>query len=64
MSRNNCKYVWTHRSSVDAVGEVTSCTEGQLNSFAALAKTAYGSDVTLWSTTTISNVGVVIGMST
>lgn len=50
-----------YASAADAVGEVTSCSEEQLNAFMALAKSAYGNDVAVWDTTTISNVGIVIG---
>lgn len=49
------------RNSADAVGEVTTCQDLQLVEFARLAKTAYGSDITTWDTSTISTVGVVIG---
>ena len=48
------------RSAADAVGEVTSCGDDQLTSFAALAKAAYN-DVTTWDSTTVSIVGVIIG---
>ncbi|KAK3091229.1 hypothetical protein FSP39_018115, partial [Pinctada imbricata] len=50
-----------YQSAADAVGEVTSCTDLQLYEYALLAKTAYGSDVTTWDSSTISNLGVVIG---
>ncbi|XP_069122944.1 platelet binding protein GspB-like [Argopecten irradians] len=50
-----------YQNAADAVGEVTSCEDTQLQAFAALAKAAYGSDVTQWDTTVITNVGIVIG---
>ncbi|XP_033754416.1 uncharacterized protein LOC117337512 [Pecten maximus] len=50
-----------YQSAADAVGELTSCEDTQLQAFAILAKAAYGSDITLWDTTVITNVGIVIG---
>ncbi|XP_076073209.1 uncharacterized protein LOC143044873 [Mytilus galloprovincialis] len=50
-----------YSSAADAVGEVTSCSDGQLSSFITLAKSAYGSDITTWDSTTITNIGIVIG---
>lgn len=50
------------RASADTVGEVTTCSEFQLQQWVAHAKTEYGSDVTLWDSATITSVGIVIGM--
>jgi len=50
-----------YRDSADSVGEVTSCTDAQLYQWALLAKSEYGSDVTTWDSTTVSNIGIVIG---
>ncbi|XP_021374574.1 uncharacterized protein LOC110463941 [Mizuhopecten yessoensis] len=50
-----------YQSAADAVGELTSCEDTQLQAFAALAKATYGSDITTWDTTVITNVGIVIG---
>ncbi|XP_060066619.1 otoancorin-like [Ylistrum balloti] len=49
------------RNAADSIGELTSCDNTQLQSFAALAKAAYGSDVTTWSSAVISNIGITIG---
>ena len=56
-----CFIYVSYRSAADAVGEVTSCSDGQLSSFITLAKSAYGSDITTWDSTTITNIGIVIG---
>eukprot|EP00105_Crassostrea_gigas_P019923 XP_011438564.1 PREDICTED: uncharacterized protein LOC105336077 [Crassostrea gigas] len=50
-----------YRASADTVGEVTTCSEFQLQQWVAHAKTEYGSDVTLWDSATITSVGIVIG---
>ncbi|VDI19878.1 Hypothetical predicted protein [Mytilus galloprovincialis] len=50
-----------YSSAADAVSEVTSCSDGQLSSFITLAKSTYGSDITTWDSTTITNIGIVIG---
>lgn len=50
-----------YQGAVDSIGELTSCDGSQLQAFVALAKTAYGSDVTTWDATVITNVGTTIG---
>ncbi|XP_022314636.2 uncharacterized protein LOC111119099 [Crassostrea virginica] len=50
-----------YKASADTVGEVTTCSEFQLQQWITHAKTEYGSDVTLWDSATITNVGIVIG---
>lgn len=51
------------RASADTVGEVTTCSEFQLQQWIAHAKTEYGSDITVWDSATISNIGIVIGIA-
>ncbi|XP_021344704.1 uncharacterized protein LOC110444667, partial [Mizuhopecten yessoensis] len=50
-----------YKNAADSIGELTSCEDTQLQSFAALAKAAYGSDVTTWLSSVISNIGITIG---
>ncbi|XP_033763383.1 otoancorin-like [Pecten maximus] len=50
-----------YQSAVDAIGELTSCENNQLQAFVSHAKNAYGSDVTTWDSTVITNVGTSIG---
>ncbi|OWF40358.1 Stereocilin [Mizuhopecten yessoensis] len=50
-----------YKNAADSIGELTSCDDTQLQSFAALAKAAYGSDVTTWLSSVISNIGITIG---
>ncbi|XP_069122945.1 otoancorin-like [Argopecten irradians] len=50
-----------YKDAADSVGELTSCNDTQLTAFATLAKAAYGSNVTSWLSSVISNIGVIIG---
>ncbi|XP_060071514.1 uncharacterized protein LOC132551390 [Ylistrum balloti] len=50
-----------YQGAVDSIGELTSCEKSQLQAFVILAKTAYGSDVTAWDSTVITNIGTSIG---
>ncbi|XP_061196188.1 uncharacterized protein LOC133204464 [Saccostrea echinata] len=49
-----------YKASADTVGEVTSCSEFQLQSWIAHAKTEYGT-YTQWDSATITSVGIVMG---
>ncbi|XP_021344826.1 uncharacterized protein LOC110444791, partial [Mizuhopecten yessoensis] len=50
-----------YQGAVDSIGELTSCEISQLQAFASLAKTAYGSAISTWDSTVITNVGTSIG---
>ncbi len=55
---------WTFfsgRTAVAVIGETTSCSSEQLQSYADHAKTVYSSDLSTWDSATISNVGNVLG---
>lgn len=50
-----------YKDSADSIGALVSCEAAQLNAYANHAKTAFGSDVTTWSSSTVASVGSVIG---
>lgn len=50
-----------YKDAADSIGLLLSCEAAQLAAYANHAKTAFGSDVTTWSTSTLSSIGSVVG---
>jgi len=50
-----------YSDAASSIGALTTCESSQLGAYATKAKTAFGSDVTSWTTGTISTMGAVIG---
>jgi len=50
-----------YSDAASSIGALTTCESTQLASYATKAKAAYGNDVTAWTTSTVTDVGAVIG---
>ena len=56
------EFYFCHNSNAaSSIGALTTCESSQLGAYATKAKAAYGSDVATWPTSTITEMGAVVG---